>query len=59
MSTPIHRWHTDPKDCAHSNPDICPTCDFDGYYAATYPDCPWRTPEQSGPDSYEWLGHER
>lgn len=36
------RWHTDPRECSHSNDDVCPTCDFDGYYAATYPTCPWR-----------------
>jgi hypothetical protein len=37
-----NRWHTDPRTCSHSNDDVCPTCDFDGYYAMTYPDCPWR-----------------
>lgn len=37
-----NRWHTDPRTCSHANADICPTCDFDGYYAATYDDCPWR-----------------
>lgn len=35
------RWHADPKSCAHYNDDVCPTCDFDGYYATHYPDCPW------------------
>lgn len=36
------RWHVDPRTCPHYNDDVCPTCDFDGYYAATYADCPWR-----------------
>jgi hypothetical protein len=36
------RWHTDNRTCSHSNDDVCPTCDFDGYYASTYPaECPW------------------
>ena len=34
-------WHTDPNTCPHFNDHVCPTCDFDGYYAATYIDCPW------------------
>jgi hypothetical protein len=36
------RWHNDPKQCRHENADVCPTCDHDNYYAATYEDCPWR-----------------
>ncbi len=36
------RWHEDPRKCSHSNEDVCPTCDFDGYYARTYKTCPWR-----------------
>jgi hypothetical protein len=36
-----HRWWTDPKQCPHSNENICQTCDFDGYYAANYATCPW------------------
>lgn len=44
------RWHVDNRACPHSNDDVCPTCDFDGYYESTYPDCPWReatpTPDQ-------------
>ena len=36
------RWHKSHETCPHSNENVCPTCDFDGYYAATYPDCPWR-----------------
>lgn len=38
----MNRWHTDPRNCSHSNDDVCPTCDFDGYYATTFADCPWR-----------------
>jgi hypothetical protein len=36
------RWQRDPRACSHSNDDVCQTCDFDGYYARTYPGCPWR-----------------
>lgn len=36
------RWHTDPTKCPHYNDDVCPTCDFDKYYAFSYEDCPWR-----------------
>jgi hypothetical protein len=39
------RWHESHKTCSHANEDACPTCDFDGYYAANYPDCPWRIPD--------------
>ena len=35
-------WHTNPRLCSHANEHACPTCDFDDYYADTYPDCPWR-----------------
>lgn len=38
--TPV--WHINPRDCSHANDHVCPTCDFDRYYANTYPDCPWR-----------------
>ena len=40
MSEP--RWHQDPRQCSHENEHVCPTCDFDRYYAKTYPSCPWR-----------------
>jgi hypothetical protein len=40
-SSPV-RWHENVRDCRHYNEHVCPTCDFDGYYAANYPDCPWR-----------------
>ena len=36
------RWHKDHTTCTHANDDVCPTCDFDGYYASSYADCPWR-----------------
>jgi hypothetical protein len=36
------RWYPDPRTCPHYNDNACPTCDFDRYYATTYPDCPWR-----------------
>jgi hypothetical protein len=36
------RWHKESRDCPHINEHACPFCDFDGYYANTYPDCPWR-----------------
>ena len=39
---PPVRWHTDPRTCPHANEHACPTCDHDGYYANTYPDCPWK-----------------
>lgn len=35
------RWMTK-ETCNHANEQVCPTCDFDGYYEANYPDCPWR-----------------
>lgn len=35
------RFWEDPRDCPHYNDNACPTCDFDGYYAATDPKCPW------------------
>jgi|SRR5690606_20950021 len=36
------RLHPDPRQCSHSNDDVCPTCDFDGYYESKYgEDCPW------------------
>lgn len=38
----IH-WHVKADDCPHSNEHVCPTCDFDRYYAKTYPECPWRS----------------
>jgi hypothetical protein len=39
MTTPI--WKTS-ETCSHSNSQVCPTCDFDRYYATAYPDtCPW------------------
>lgn len=34
-------WHTNPRSCLHENDHVCPTCDFDGYYANAYPGCPW------------------
>lgn len=34
-------WHTNPHECLHKNDHVCPTCDFDGYYARAYPGCPW------------------
>lgn len=37
---PWIRWHPDPNTCPHHNDNICPTCDFDSYYATTHPDCP-------------------
>lgn len=42
LSLPPVRWHTDPRTCPHANEHACPTCDHDGYYANTYPDCPWK-----------------
>lgn len=36
------KWQSDPKQCSHCNNEICPTCDFDSYYALSYIDCPWR-----------------
>lgn len=38
------RWMTT-ATCSHMNDQACPTCDFDRYYAHTYPDCPWREEE--------------
>ena len=35
------RWHRSHKDCPHYNENVCPTCDFDGYYARNHPECPW------------------
>lgn len=35
------RW-MESKTCSHSNDEVCPTCDFDDYYARTNEDCPWR-----------------
>ena len=40
------RWHVTAKDCAHSNDDVCPTCDFDGWYEDNYADCPWRDEDE-------------
>lgn len=37
-----HRWWLDSKNCSHSNENVCRLCDFDRYYATTYPSCPWR-----------------
>jgi len=35
------RWN-ESKGCSHINDNVCPTCDFDRYYANKYPDeCPW------------------
>ena len=34
-------WHTNPRECLHENDHVCPTCDFGGYHARTYPGCPW------------------
>jgi len=39
------RFWLDPMKCSHSNESVCEFCDFDGYYEATYPACPWRTEE--------------
>lgn len=45
------RWHKDSRTCSHSNDDVCPTCDFDRYYASTYASCPWRlTPDLDQPE---------
>lgn len=37
------RWHKNPRECPHYNENVCPTCDFDDYYAENSPDCPWYT----------------
>lgn len=36
-----HRWWIDPACCSHENNNVCKSCDFDRYYAQTYPSCPW------------------
>lgn len=36
-----HRWWMDSSCCSHENNNVCPSCDFDRYYAVTYPSCPW------------------
>lgn len=38
-----HRWWLDPNKCPHYNENVCEGCDFDRYYATTYPSCPWRS----------------
>lgn len=35
------RWWVDPHCCSHENNNVCRACDFDRYYAVTYPSCPW------------------
>jgi hypothetical protein len=35
------RWMPVEK-CDHTNERVCEFCDFDGYFARTYADCPWR-----------------
>lgn len=44
------RFHTDPRTCPHFNENVCRTCDFDGYYANTYPECPWNERQAKGQD---------
>lgn len=35
------RWMSS-RECSHAMPFVCPTCDFDRYYARKYPtECPW------------------
>ena len=41
MTNPSPIWHMNPRECPHENDHVCPTCDFDGYYTHTYPDCPF------------------
>ena len=50
--SPQPRWQTDPRKCRHDD-DVCPTCDFDGYYASTYPGRPWRKPDDPEPPRVE------
>lgn len=33
--------------CSHSNSEVCKFCDFDGYYAGAYPECPWAVREEA------------
>jgi hypothetical protein len=39
------RWR-DFLTCSHSNENVCKFCDFDRYYARSYPSCPWREETQ-------------
>ena len=45
-----HRWWINPRNCNHSNENVCASCDFDDYYANTYPSVPWREihPDEEG-----------
>jgi len=37
-----HILHPRPEGCSHEGANVCPTCDFDRYYAGKYgADCPW------------------
>lgn len=48
------RWHTDSKTCDHTNDNVCPFCDFDGYYESTYPtQCPWAKREVEAIDELD------
>lgn len=47
-----HRLNPDPRKCSHSNDDVCPTCDFDRYYANKYGEaCPWSKADQQRGES--------
>jgi hypothetical protein len=40
-------WNSS-KSCSHANENVCPTCDFDGYYENKYPnECPWAETEEN------------
>lgn len=35
-------FHPTSEFCTHEGSHACPTCDFDGFYAARFPEvCPW------------------
>ena len=53
MTNPSPIWHTNPRSCPHENDHVCPTCDFDGYYARTYPGCPWLDESEDAYPSHE------
>jgi len=45
MTEPTWRTST---TCSHLNSEVCPTCDFDRYYATAYPEtCPWAVSQDS------------
>ena len=38
-------FHLQTSTCPHENEHACAFCDFDHFYADTYPDCPWAESE--------------